>query len=52
MRKSASDPIGTLSVGNVINAAVALYKANFRDFFTLALRSVGWMVLAIVGLIP
>jgi hypothetical protein len=52
MRKSASDPIGTLSVGNVINAAVSLYKANFRDFFTLALRSVGWMVLAIVGLIP
>jgi hypothetical protein len=52
MRKSASDPIGTLSVGNVINAAVSLYKTNFRDFFSLALRSVGWMVLAIVGLIP
>jgi hypothetical protein len=52
MRKSASDPIGTLSVGNVINAAVALYKSNFRDFFTLALRSVGWMLLAIAGLIP
>jgi hypothetical protein len=52
MRKSASDPIGTLSVGNVINAAVALYKSNFRDFFTLSLRSVGWMVLAIAGLIP
>jgi hypothetical protein len=52
MRKSASDPIGTLSVGNVINAAVALYKSNFRDFFSLALRSVGWVVLAIVGLVP
>jgi hypothetical protein len=52
MRKSASDPIGTLSVGNVINAAVSLYKSNFRDFFSLSLRSVGWMVLAIVGLIP
>jgi hypothetical protein len=52
MRKSASDPIGTLSVGNVINAAVALYKSNFRDFFSLALRSVGWMLLAIVGLVP
>jgi hypothetical protein len=52
MRKSASDPIGTLSVGNVINAAVSLYKTNFRDFFFLALRSVGWLILAIVGLIP
>jgi hypothetical protein len=52
MRKSASDPIGTLSVGNVINAAVSIYKSNFRDFFSLALRSVGWIVLAIVGLIP
>jgi hypothetical protein len=52
MRKSASDPIGTLSVGNVINAAVSLYKSNFPDFFALALRSVGWMVLAIAGLIP
>jgi hypothetical protein len=52
MRKSASDPIGTLSVGNVINAAVSLYKSNFRDFFSLALRSVGWLVLGLVGLIP
>jgi hypothetical protein len=52
MRKSASDPIGTLSVGNVINAAVSLYKSNFPDFFALALRSVGWMVLAIAGLVP
>jgi hypothetical protein len=52
MRKSASDPIGTLSVGNVINAAVSLYKSNFPDFFALALRSVGWMILAIAGLVP
>lgn len=52
MRKSASDPIGTLSVGNVINAAVSLYKSNFRDFFSLALRSVGWILLAFVGIIP
>ena len=52
MRKSASNPIGTLSVGNVINAAVSVYKSNFRDFFSLALRSVGWTVLAIIGIIP
>ncbi len=52
MRKSASDPIGTLSVGNVINAAVSLYKSNFSDFFALSLRSVGWILLSLVGLIP
>ncbi len=52
MRKSASDPMGTLSVGNVINAAVALYKSNFRDFFALALRSMSWVLLALVGLVP
>jgi hypothetical protein len=51
MRKSASDPIGTLSVGNVVSAAVSLCKSNFRDYFTVSLRSVGWLVLAIfVGL--
>jgi hypothetical protein len=48
MRKSASDPIGTLSVANVINAAVSLYKSNFRDFFTLSLRSLGWILLGII----
>jgi hypothetical protein len=52
MRKSASDPIGTLSVGNVVNAAISLYKSNFRDYFAVSLRSVGWLVLAIVGIIP
>jgi hypothetical protein len=51
MRKSASDPIGTLSVGNVVSAAVSLCKSNFRDYFTVSLRSVGWLVLGIlVGL--
>ncbi len=52
MRKSASDPIGTLSVGNVVNAAISLYKSNFRDYFAVSLRSVSWLVLAILGIIP
>jgi hypothetical protein len=52
MRKSASDPIGTLSVGNVINASVALYKSHFRDYFALAVRTVGWLFLGIVAAIP
>jgi hypothetical protein len=52
MRKSASDPIGTLSVGNAINAAVALYKSHFRDYFSLAVRAVGWLFLGIVAAAP
>jgi hypothetical protein len=50
MRKSSSDPIGTLSVGNVVSTAVTLYKSNFRDYFSLALRSVGWLFLGFLGI--
>ncbi len=49
MRKSSSDPIGTLSVGNVVSTAVTLYKSNFRDYFSLSLQSVGWVFLGLLG---
>ncbi len=52
MRKSSSDPIGTLSVGNVVSAAVTLYKSNFRDYFMASLRAVGWTFLGLLGLVP
>ena len=51
MRKSSSDPIGTLSAGNVVSTAVTLYKSNFRDYFSLSLRSVGWLFLSFLVLI-
>ncbi len=52
MRKSSSDPIGTLSVGNVVSAGVTLYKSNFRDYFWASLRAVGWLFLGFLGLVP
>jgi hypothetical protein len=51
MRKSSSDPIGTLSVGNVVSAGVTLYKSNFRDYFWASLRAVGWLFLSLLGLV-
>jgi hypothetical protein len=52
MRKSASDPIGTLSIGNVVSAGVTLYKSNFQSYFFVALRSVGWIIVAMLSIIP
>jgi hypothetical protein len=47
MSKKNSDPVGTLSVGNVITTATTLYKSNFKRYFQVSLRATGW-VLAIV----
>jgi hypothetical protein len=47
MAKNNYDPVGTLSVGNVITTAITLYKSNFKRYFQVSLRSIGW-VLAIV----
>jgi hypothetical protein len=49
MRKSNSDPVGTLSVGNVVSTAVTLYKSNFSSYCLVSLRSVGWIFLAMVA---
>lgn len=49
MSKGGSDPIGTLSAGNVVSTAVTLYKSNFQDYFSLSLRSVGWLFLSFLG---
>jgi hypothetical protein len=50
MSKRSSDPIGTLSAGNVVSTAVTLYKSNFRDYFLQSLKSVGWLFLGLLGL--
>ena len=47
MAKRTLDPVGTLSVGNIITTAVTLYKSNFRRYFQVSLRAIAW-VLAIV----
>jgi hypothetical protein len=52
MRQGSGDPIGTLSVGNVVTAGVTLLKSNFGDFFLLMLRSIGWLAVGILAVIP
>jgi hypothetical protein len=47
MAKRTLDPVGTLSVGNIITTATTLYKSNFRRYFQVSLRATAW-VLAIV----
>jgi MFS family permease len=44
MLKSAADPVGTLTVGNVISASVTLYKSNFKRYFQVSLRATAWAV--------
>jgi hypothetical protein len=52
MRQGSIDPIGTLSVGNVVTAAVTLLKSNFGDYFLLVLRSMGWLVVGVLASVP
>lgn len=49
MTKSNYDPVGTLSIGNVVTTATTLYKSNFKRYFQVSLRATGWL-LAIVGM--
>jgi hypothetical protein len=52
MRQGSVDPVGTLSVGNVVTAAVTLLKSNFGDYFQLVLRSMGWLIVGFLASIP
>ncbi len=47
MAKNNYDPVGTLSVGNVVTTSITLYKSNFKRYFQVSLRATGWL-LAIV----
>ncbi len=54
MKKSTSDPVGTLTVGNVVSASTTLYKSNFKRYFQVSLRAVGWGIaigLSVLGFI-
>jgi uncharacterized membrane protein len=42
MAKTSSDPVGTLTVGNVVSASTTLYKSNFKRYFQVSLRATGW----------
>jgi MFS family permease len=49
MVKNNYDPVGTLSIGNVVTTATTLYKSNFKRYFQVSFRATGW-VLALVGI--
>ncbi len=42
MAKTSSDPVGTLTVGNVVSASTTLYKSNFKRYFQVSLRATAW----------
>jgi hypothetical protein len=44
MAKNPPDSIGTLSVGNIVTAAISLYKSNFKRYFQVSLRSTKWIL--------
>jgi hypothetical protein len=57
MPKNNSDPVGTLTVGNVVSASATLYKSNFKRYFQVSLRATAWglaivltaVVLGVIG---
>ena len=49
MAKNNYDPVGTLSIGNVVTTATTLYKSNFKRYFQVSLRATGWLFLTILA---
>ncbi len=53
MAKNTADPVGTLSIGNVVTTGTILYKSNFKRYFQVSLRATAWVlaiVIATIGL--
>ncbi len=44
MAKNNFDPVGTLSIGNVITTGTTLYKSNFKRYLQVSLRATGWLL--------
>ncbi|BDI14843.1 hypothetical protein ANSO36C_06450 [Nostoc cf. commune SO-36] len=42
-------PIQPLSVGNVVSAAVRLYRSHLKEYFLLALKAYVWVLLPVYG---
>jgi hypothetical protein len=56
MAKNNYDPVGTLSIGNVVTTSITLYKSNFKRYFQVSLRATGWLlaillVIVIAGIV-
>ena len=52
MTKNTADPVGTLTIGNVVSASITLYKSNFKRYFQVSLRATAWGVAMVVSMIP
>jgi hypothetical protein len=48
MAKNNYDPVGTLSIGNVVTTSITLYKSNFKRYFQVSLRATGWLLLIVL----
>jgi MFS family permease len=51
MDKNNFDPVGTLSIGNVITTSTILYKSNFKRYFQVSLRATGWLLLILLSMV-
>ena len=45
----STSPIGPLSVGNVVTAAVRIYRSHLQQYFMLALRAYLWIFVPVYG---
>jgi hypothetical protein len=50
MVKNNFDPVGTLSIGNVITTGTILYKSNFKRYFQVSLRATGWLLAIVISM--
>ncbi len=46
---SPANPLGPLSVGNVVNAGVRIYRSHLKQYLTLSLRASLWAIVPIYG---
>ncbi len=46
---SSASSLGPLSVGNVINAGVRIYRSHLKEYFTLSLRASLWSIVPVYG---
>ena len=51
MAKNNYDPVGTLSIGNVVTTSITLYKSNFKRYFQVSLRATGWVLAILLAMV-
>ena len=44
MAKHNFDPVGTLSIGNVVTTSTILYRSNFKRYLQVSLRATAWLI--------